>query len=86
MTVYLEETDDSLRFYARALGANPNTVAKIVVFRGRRTSVARIRRVASRARAALIKNYHIDGRRIVTRTFRQRRNCSQVELWLTEVR
>jgi hypothetical protein len=86
MTVYLEETDDSLRFYARALVANPNTVAKIVAFPGRGTSVAKIRRVASRARAALIKNYHIDGRRIVTSARRQRRDCSQVELWLTEER
>ena len=86
MTVYLEETDDSLRFYARALVANPKTVAKIVAFPGRRTSVAKIRRVAMQARAALMKNYHIDGKRIVASARTQRRDCSQVELWLTEER
>jgi hypothetical protein len=86
MTVYLEETDDSLRFYARALVANPGTVAKIVAFPRLRTSLATTRRVASRARAALMKNYHIDGRRIVTSVRRRRRACSQVELWITEAR
>lgn len=86
MTVYLEETDDSLRFYARALVANPNTVAKIVAFPRRRTSLARARRVAMRARMALMKKYHIDGGRIVTSAGRERRDCSQVELWITEAR
>ncbi|HUS10374.1 MAG TPA: hypothetical protein VMZ30_07895 [Pyrinomonadaceae bacterium] len=86
MTVYLEETDDSLRFYGRALVANPNTVAKIVAFPRLRTSLAATRRVAMRARAALMKNYHIDSRRIVTSAGRHRRDCSQIELWITETR
>ena len=86
MTIYLEETDDSLRFFARALAANPNAGARIVGFPGRRTSFAAIRRLTTRARTALMKNYDIDGRRIVTSGRRQRRDCSQIELWITEAK
>jgi hypothetical protein len=92
MWVYLEESDDSLRYYARALIANPNTAAQIVAYPGRPgsvarfTSVARVKDLAIHTRAALIKKYHIEGRRIVTGARRQRRNRSQVELWLTPPR
>jgi len=83
MTIYLEETLDSLRFYARALVENPNTTAKILTYPGRRASITKMRGVSNKVRAALIQNYHIDGKRIVTSSSKRRRDCSEVELWLT---
>lgn len=81
MTVYLEELDDSLRFYARALLANPNVSARIVAYPGRRSTVRKVARIAMHARAALIAKYHIDGKRVAVIAKHQRRTCSQVELW-----
>jgi hypothetical protein len=83
MTIYLEGTLDSLHFYARALVENPNTTAKILTYPGRRASMTKMRGVSNKVRVALIQNYHIDGKRIVTSSSKRRRDCSEVELWLT---
>ena len=82
MTVYLEDLGDSLRFYARALLANQDVSAKIVVYPGRHTTVRKVARIAARARSQLIANYQIDGKRILTTARNRRRDCSQLELWL----
>jgi hypothetical protein len=84
MSVYLEDLSDSLRFYARALLANPNVSARIVAYPGRRSSVRRVVRLANRARAQLVANYHIEGKRITVAANNRRRHCSQIELWLTQ--
>ena len=86
MTVYLEDLADSLRFYARALLANPNVSARIVAYPGRRVSVRTTMRIATHARAQLIANYHIDRKRIAALASYHRRHCSQLELWLTQAR
>ena len=83
MTLNLEELGDYLRFYARALLANPKASANIVAYPGRRATVRKIARIASHARSQLIDDYHIDGKRIVTIARNHRRDCSQLELWLT---
>ena len=82
MTVYLEDLGDSLRFYARALLANPGVSAKIVAYPGRRATVRKVAHMAAQARSQLIANYHIDGKRILTTTRNRRRDCTQLELWL----
>jgi hypothetical protein len=86
MSVYLEDLTDSLRFYARALLANPNVSAKIIAYPGHRSTVRKVARIGTHARAHLIANYHIDGKRIATIANNRRRNCSQLELWLTRQR
>jgi hypothetical protein len=86
MTVYLEEMADYLRFYARAMLANRTVTAKIVAYPGRRSTVRKVARIASQARSQLAANYHIDGKRVVTITRNRRRDCSQLELWLTPSR
>jgi hypothetical protein len=82
MTVYLEGLTDSLRFYARALTSNHDVTAQIVAYRGRRATLRKVSRIAKQARAQLISRYRIDGKRIATVTRNQRRDCSQIELWL----
>ena len=85
-TVYLEDLADSLRFYARALLANPDVSARIVAYPGRRSTVCKVATIATHARATLISNYHIDGSRIAAVAKNQRRTCSQIELWITKRR
>jgi hypothetical protein len=85
-TVYLEDLADSLRFYARAVLANPTLSAKIVVYPGERSTVRKVATIATHARATLISNYHIGGKRIATIVSNQRRTCSQIELWVTKRR
>jgi hypothetical protein len=80
----LEELADYLRFYGRALLANPNASAKLVAYPGRKSTVRSVGRIAAKARRQLIANYGIDAQRIATITHsRRRRDCSQIELWLT---
>ena len=86
MTVDLYELEDSLGFFARALLANPNVSAKIVAYPGGRSTLRKVAGVATRARTMLMRNYHINGKRIVTGARNRRRACSQVELWLTQTR
>jgi hypothetical protein len=83
MTLNLEELGDYLRFYARALLANQKPSAKIVAYPGRRGTVRKVARIATQARSQLIENFHIDGKRVVTIARNRRRDCSQLELWLT---
>jgi hypothetical protein len=83
MTLNLEELADYLRFYARALLANQKASAKIVAYPGRRATVRKVARIATEARSQLIENFHIDGKRVVTIAGNRRRDCSQLELWLT---
>lgn len=85
MTVYLDDLADSLRFYARAL-ANPSVSAKIVAYPGRRATVRKVARIAAHARRQLIANNHIHGKRIAVVASNRRRDCSQLELWLTRRR
>jgi hypothetical protein len=85
-TLYLEDLADSLRFYARALLANPNVFAKIVAYPGRRRTVGKVARIATHARGQLIATYHVDGKRISTVAQTRHRTCSQIELWLTQRR
>ena len=86
MTLYLEELGDYVRFYARALLGTPNVAAKIVAYPGRRATVRKVARIATGVRSQLINDYHIDGKRIVSIARNRRRDCSQLELWLTTSR
>jgi hypothetical protein len=87
-TLDLEELDDYLRFYSRALLANPNVSAKIVAYPGRQSTIRTVGHIAAKGRGQLISNYGIAGKRIATITDsrRRRRECSQIELWLTRRR
>jgi hypothetical protein len=86
VTIYLERVSDSLRFYAQALLANPDVSARIVGYPGRRATVGKVARIARRARAQLIAEYRVDGKRITAVAQNRRRDCSQIELWLTQAR
>lgn len=82
MTVSLYELEDSLKFYAEALQANQTGLAKIVVYSGQRTAPRKIGRMATAARALLIRNHNIQADRIRIATRVSLRACSEVELWL----
>ena len=84
MTVYLYEINDSLRFYAKALQANPQARAKIVTYYGK-GSMRKANRILREAKSLLVKDHKISADRILIQARTRRRPCSEVELWLMPV-
>jgi hypothetical protein len=81
MTTHLYELKDSLKFYSEGLHRNPNTQGWVIVYPGRRSRSTRVAQTIRDARNGL-KEYDISNDRIVTRVRRQRRKCTEVELWI----
>jgi len=84
MTVYLYELNDSLRFYAEALQANPQARAKIVAYSGK-GSRRKANRIIRETKSLLVKDHKINADRISIQARTRRRPCSEVELWLMPV-
>jgi len=84
-SIYLEELEDSLRFYAQALRENPNTRSRIIVYPGQRSRLSRAAKIARDTRSSLIRNHGISADRIVAQARNRRRECTEVELWIVPV-
>jgi hypothetical protein len=81
MTTHLYALEDSIKFYAEALGRNPQTQGWVIVYPGQRSRSSKAARIVREARNRL-KDYDVSTDRIVTRTRKQRRKCIEVELWI----
>jgi hypothetical protein len=81
-SIYLEEFDDYLRFYAEALRENPNAGSRIIGYPGRRGSLSKAERMARDTRKLLMKKYNISAARVVAKARNSRRECSEIELWI----
>jgi len=81
-TVYLYELEDSLKFYVEALIENPNTQGWIVVYPGQRSGLSKAAKVARDAKNRLVKAYNVGADRLIARARDERRECTEVELWI----
>ncbi|PYS47708.1 MAG: hypothetical protein DMF68_15325 [Acidobacteria bacterium] len=82
MSVYLENVNDGLRFFARALRGNPQSQGLIIIYPKWREHLSRAANIARHTKNLLIRNYNIEANRLVAKVGKRRRDCAKSELWV----